>query len=139
MEYIDRQTLPTVSDVEAASLKKLREEHSVVVAGFFSPDDTTLLEQFTQAANGLKDDYVFATTTNPGAVQAEGVSIPSVILFKKTAEERTVLSPWNSPEALQSLIKTAATPLIVEFLPELYADFLAVPSLSLSNLERTPD
>ncbi|KAK0649315.1 hypothetical protein B0T16DRAFT_491967 [Cercophora newfieldiana] len=138
LEFLHRQKLPPVSEVDAVTLEKLREENSVVVAGFFGPDDSTLRDQFAAAANALKDEYVFATTAD----NAEGVSVPSIIISKKTPEERTVLSTWDSEETLQSLIKTAATPLIVEFLPELYADFLSgptpllgyiiLPSLSLS-------
>ena len=140
LEYLGRQKLPAVSDVDSASLKSLREGNSVVVAAFLDgTKDSVLKNQFSTVAEELKDDFVFAITTDSAAIQAEGVLTPSVVVFKKAAEERTVLSGWESEQPLRDFVKKATIPAVVEFLPELYESFLAVSTLPQAHsLPLTP-
>lgn len=119
--------MPAITDIKSsASLQDLRRAHNTVVVAYMDPEDRAGREDFAAVAREIKDDFVFCTSNNPNAVDQEGASIPSVVVYKNMAEERAVLSDPPSAEVMKGFVKAAAQPLIMELLPELHEKMLQV-------------
>lgn len=122
-----KQSLPAVSVLTTSeALDEFKTADKVVVVGYFGADDKSSNATFTEVAETLRDDYLFAATSDEALAKAEGVKQPSVVLYKTFDEGKNTFEEGFSKEALVTFAKTSATPLVGEVGPETYADYMSV-------------
>lgn len=124
--------MPAITNIESsASLHELRRTHYTVVVSYLDPEDRAARERFAASAEHMKDDFVFCISNDQSAAAQEKASMPSVVVYKNVAEERSVLRNPHSAEAITDFVKAAAQPLIMELLPELHEKMLQVCFLTI--------
>lgn len=121
-----KQALPAVSTVNEENLEEFKTMDKIVIIGYIAPDDKVANEAFTSFAESQRDNYLFATTNDPTIAKAEGVSQPSIVLYKDFDEKKAVYGGGLEQDAILSWVKTASTPLVGEIGPETYSDYIAV-------------
>ncbi|KAI5361203.1 Putative protein disulfide isomerase, Thioredoxin domain, Thioredoxin-like superfamily [Septoria linicola] len=126
VSYMTKQSLPAVSLLPSAeSLEEFKTADNVVLVGFFGADDKSSNATFSELAEELRDDYLFAATSDAALAKAEGVEQPAVVLYKTFDEGKNTYTEGFSKDALVTFAKTAATPLIGEVGPDTYADYMS--------------
>lgn len=60
----------------------MKERDDVVIMGFFKDESDTLLEQYLEANNDIRDDYNFAHTFDATAKKHFGITESSVVMFQ---------------------------------------------------------
>lgn len=123
-----KQSLPAVSVLDTDSLEDFKTADKVVLVAYFDKDDKSSNETFTSVANALRDDYLFGATSDAALAKAEGIKVPSVVLYKSFDEGKNTFTEKFDKEALEKFAKTSATPLIGEVGPETYSGYMAVSS-----------
>ena len=98
----------------------------VVIIGYIGADDKAANEIFTSFAESQRDTYLFAATSDPAIAKAEGVSQPSIVLYKDFDEKKAVYDGELSKDAIFSWVKTASTPLVGEIGHETYSEYITV-------------
>ena len=127
VSYMTKQSLPAVSLLgDSEALEEFKTADKVVLVGYFSADDKSSNATFSEFAEELRDDYLFAATSDAALAKAEGVEQPAVVLYKTFDEGKNTYTEGFSKDALVTFAKTAATPLIGEVGPETYAGYMAV-------------
>lgn len=126
VSYMVKQSLPAVSILSTAeALEEFKTADKVVLVGYFGADDKSSNATFTELAEELRDNYLFAATSDAALAKAEGVEQPAVVLYKSFDEGKTTYTEGFSKDALVTFAKTAATPLIGEVGPETYSDYMS--------------
>jgi protein disulfide-isomerase A1 len=120
-----KQALPAVSVLDSETLEDFKTADKVVVVAYFDKDDKASNETFTSVANSLRDDYLFGAVSNPDTVKAEGVKVPSIVLYKSFDEGKNTFEEKFEKEAIEKFARAAATPLIGEVGPETYSGYMA--------------
>ncbi|KAK4186148.1 putative disulfide-isomerase precursor [Podospora australis] len=123
--YMIKQSLPAVSDVTKDTLEEFKKADKVVVVAYVDASDKASSEAFASVAEKLRDDYPFGVSSDAALAEAEGVKVPSVVVYKDFDEGKSVFSEKFEAEAIQKFAKTAATPLIGEIGPETYSDYMS--------------
>lgn len=123
-----KQSLPAVSVLDTETLEDFKTADKVVLVAYFDKDDKSSNETFTSVANALRDDYLFGATSDAALAKAEGIKVPSVVLYKSFDEGKNTFTEKFDKEALEKFAKTSATPLIGEVGPETYSGYMAVSS-----------
>lgn len=127
VSFMTKQQLPAVSLLTTqAALDEFKTADKIVLVGYFAADDKTSNATFTELAEDLRDDYLFAATNDAALAKAEGVELPAVILYKSFDEGKNTYTEALDKDALITFAKTSATPLIGEVGPETYSDYMAV-------------
>lgn len=127
VSYMTKQSLPAVSLLPSSeSLEEFKTADKVVLVGFFGADDKTSNATFAELADQLRDDYLFAATSDAALAKAEGVEQPAVVLYKAFDEGKNTFTKAFDKEALVTFAKNAATPLIGEVGPETYSGYMDV-------------
>lgn len=124
VSYLRRQLLPTMSVITADSLQDFKGATSVVVVGCLAPDDDISREAFKSVAQAMHEQYVFGLSDDDTLAKAEHINIPSVILYKDFDEGKNVFELTHDSQAIASFVKAHATPLVVDFLPEVHASYM---------------
>lgn len=120
-----KQQLPAVSLLTPETLDDFKTTDKVVVVGYFGADDKTTNQTFANAAESLRDEYIFGATNDAALAKAEGVKQPGIVLYKDFDEGKTVFEEAFGDEAITKFIKTASTPLIGEIGPETYGGYIS--------------
>jgi len=120
-----KQSLPAVSDLTAETIEEFKTADKVVLVAYFAADDKASNETFTSVANGLRDNYLFGATNDASLAKKEGVSQPSLVLYKSFDDGKDVFTETFDKETIEKFAKTAATPLVGEVGPETYSDYMA--------------
>ena len=60
----------------------MKERDDVVIMGFFKDENDSLLEQYLEANNDIRDDYNFAHTFDATAKKHFGITESSVVMFQ---------------------------------------------------------
>lgn len=127
ISYMTKQSLPAVSLLESSTaLEEFKTADKVVLVGFFGADDKSSNATFTEVAEELRDNFLFAATSDADLAKAEGVKQPAIVLYKSFDEGKNTFEEKFSKDAVTSFAKTASTPLIGEVGPETYAGYMAV-------------
>ena len=129
-----KQSLPSVSVVDKATLEDFKTADKVVLVGYFASDDKASNETFTAVANSLRDNYLFGATSDAALAKAEGVKQPSIVLYKSFDEGKNTFDEKFTKEAITTFANTASVPLIGEVGPETYAGYMAVSAPASSQL-----
>lgn len=126
-----KQSLPAVSTLDsAASLKDFRESDSVVLVGYFDADDKESNATFTEAANAMRDSYLFGATNDAELAKEDGVKQPAIVLYKSFDEGKVVFSDKFDKAAIEAFAKKASTPLVGEVGPDTYQGYMSVSDLN---------
>jgi len=125
VSYMTKQSLPAVSLLTKETIADFKTADKVVLVGYFAADDKTSNTTFTDAAETLRDSFLFGASNDAELATAEGVSFPSVILYKSFDEGKSVFSEALTADAIVQFAKTASIPLIGEVGPETYAGYMA--------------
>lgn len=120
-----KQSLPPVSTLTTETLEDFKTADKVVLVAYFAADDKTSNASFTTVAEKLRDTYLFGAVTDAELAKAEGVSFPSVILYKSFDEGKSIFSESMESEAVEKFVTTASIPLVGEVGPETYAGYMA--------------
>ncbi|KAK0515254.1 hypothetical protein JMJ35_002633 [Cladonia borealis] len=125
ISYMTKQALPAVSVLTSETLEEFKTSDKVVVVGYFAADDKTSNTTFAEAAETMRDDYLFGATNDAALGDAEGVKQPAIVLYKSFDEGKDVFEEKFDKEAISKFAKTAAIPLVGEVGPETYAGYMA--------------
>lgn len=119
-----RQSLPAVSDVTAENHEEfIKSDKIVAIAYLASPTDAPAAE-FSATADSHRDDYLFGLTVDKAAVEAAGVTPPTVVVYRSFDEPKSEYPyPISSltKKDLEEWVKDLAIPVIDEVNGENYA------------------
>jgi len=119
-----KQSGPAVAAIaDAAALKALEEASDISVVGFFAADSEEG-KAFAAAADSLREDYSFHSSSDAALASSVGVSVPAVVVFKPFDEKRAIFSGSITSDALSAFVKKQALPLFGEIGPENYQKYL---------------
>ena len=121
-----KQSLPAVSILSSETLEEFKTADKVVVVAFFDAADKASNTTFTEAAESMRDDYLFGATNDAALAKAEGVKQPAIILYKNFDEGKNTFAEKFDKDAISKFAKAAAVPLVGEVGPETYATYMAV-------------
>ncbi len=121
-----KQALPAVSVLTSETLEEFKTSDKVVVVGYFAADDKTSNTTFAEAAETMRDNYLFGATSDAALAEGEGVKQPAIVLYKSFDEGKDVFEEKFDKEAISKFAKTAAIPLVGEVGPETYAGYMGV-------------
>lgn len=121
-----KQSLPAVSILTTESIEEFKTADKVVLVAYFEADDKASNSSFGEAAEALRDSYLFGATNDATLAKAEGVKQPSIVLYKTFDDGKATFDGKFEKEAIESFAKVAATPLVGEVGPDTYAAYMAV-------------
>jgi len=76
-------------------------------------------------ADALRESFLFGATNDATLAKAEGVTIPSLVLYKSFDEGKAVFDGKVDAASIEKFAKTASIPLIGEVGPETYSGYMA--------------
>lgn len=120
-----KQALPAVSLLTKETLDKFKTADKVVMVGYFAADDKASNETFTSVAEQLRDEYMFGATNDAAVAEAEGIKLPSIVLYKTFDEGKNKFEDKFDIEAIEKFARMAATPLVGEVGPDTYSDYMS--------------
>lgn len=123
--YMIKQSLPAVSTLTKETIEEFKTADKVVLVAYFDADDKASNETFTSAADSLRDTFLFGATSDAVLAKAEGVTVPSIVLYKQFDEGKSTFTEKFEKEAIENFAKTASIPLVGEVGPETYAGYMA--------------
>jgi protein disulfide-isomerase A1 len=130
-----KQNLPAVSVLDKDTLSDFKTSDSVVLVAYFAADDKASNETYTAVANTLRDNYLFGAISDAAIAKEDGVTQPSIVLYKTFDEGKNTFTEKFNAEAIEKFAKAAATPLIGEVGPETYSTYMSVSSATAGASE----
>lgn len=121
-----KQALPAVSVLTSENFEEFKSSDKVVIVGCFDADDKSSNTTFTEAAESMRDDYLFGATNDAKLCKAEGASVPGIVLYKTFDEGKDIYDGKFEKDEISKFTKSAAIPLVGEVGPETYAGYMAV-------------
>ncbi|GAB7356151.1 hypothetical protein MBLNU459_g6744t1 [Dothideomycetes sp. NU459] len=125
ISYMTKQSMPAVSVVDKSTLEDFKTADKVVLVAYFAAGDKASNETFSAVAETLRDSYLFGASSDAALAKAEGVSQPSIVLYKSFDEGKNTFEDKFTEETIASFVKTSAVPLIGEVGPDTYAGYMA--------------
>lgn len=123
ISYMQKQALPALSEVSAASLPEFKTRDRVVVVAYVSSKDSEERRTFSDIANQARDDFVFGVVDDAEAAKAAGVSTPAIVLYRQFDDPEVKFSgKWNEDDVMDFL-NTEKIPLIDEVGPENFMSY----------------
>jgi protein disulfide-isomerase A1 len=123
ISYMTKQALPAVSEVTAANHDEFKVADKIVAVAYLPSTTSAPAPEFSAAAEKHRDDYLFGLVTDKSAIP-EGVTVPSIVLYRKFDEEKTVF-PYPVADAtndeITNWIKELSVPIVDEVGAENYA------------------
>ena len=120
-----KQSLPAVSILTKDTIGDFKTADKVVLVGYFEADDKKSNESFSEAAEKLRDNYLFGASNDAELAKAEGVTFPSVVLYKSFDEGKNVFEGALDAVAIEKFASVKSIPLIGEVGPETYSGYMA--------------
>lgn len=120
-----KQSLPAVSLLTEDTITDFKTADQLVVIGYFGSDDVKSNATYTALAEKLRDNYLFGATSDPALAEAEGVKTPTIVVYKKYDDPKTVYDGEFEVEALREFAAFSAIPLIGEVGPETYSGYMS--------------
>jgi len=124
VSYMTKQSLPAVSILTKETIEDFKKQDKVVLVAYFAADDKASNTTFTSVAEKLRDSYLFGASSDAELAKAEGVSLPSVVLYKSFDEGKNVFEEALDADAIENFAKVKSIPLIGEVGPETYAGYM---------------
>jgi len=125
VSYMTKQSLPAVSILSKDTLEDFKTADKVVLVAYFDVEDKTSNATFSTVAEKLRDNFLFGASSDAALAEAEGVSFPSVVLYKSFDEGKSIFTEVFDAETIEKFANTASIPLIGEVGPETYAGYMA--------------
>jgi protein disulfide-isomerase A1 len=123
-----RQSLPAVSEVTFANLEEFQKADKVVVIAYLSSATGAPAPEFSATADKHREDYLFGSTTDEEAIDAAGVKVPSIVVYRSFDEPKTEF-PYPAHDAtveeIEDWLAELSIPLIDEVSGENYATYAA--------------
>lgn len=127
VSYMTKQAMPAVSELLTVDAHEdFKTADKVVLVGYFAADDKTSNATFTDAAEELRDSFLFGATSDAALAEAAGVKQPAVVLYKAFDEGKSTFDKKFTKEALTEFAKIASLPLVGEVGPDTYAGYMEV-------------
>ncbi|CAK7562882.1 MAG: protein disulfide-isomerase precursor [Sporothrix epigloea] len=123
--YMIKQSLPAVSTVTRSNLDEFKKADKVVLVAYFKADDKASNETFTKVAEKLRDNFPFGASSDAELAEAEGITVPSIVLYKDFDEGKAVFTEKFDDAAIEKFAMTASMPLIGEVGPETYSGYMS--------------
>jgi protein disulfide-isomerase A1 len=120
-----KQSLPAVSILAKESLDEFKTADKVVVVAFLDSADKSSNETFTAIAEKGRNDFLFGAVHDAAVAEAEGVTVPGVVVYKKFDEGKDVFDGGFTTAEIESFVKAAAIPLVGEVGPDTYQGYMA--------------
>jgi len=119
-----KQALPSLSSVSAAELADFKTKDKVVLVGFFDKNSADL-KNFAALADKHRDTFVFGHVAEAEAAKAEGVKVPSIVLYRTFDDEKKVVftGKVGNSEEIEDFLKAESIPLIDEVGPENFVSY----------------
>ncbi|CAN8103344.1 unnamed protein product [Discula destructiva] len=117
VEFMERQTLPTVSDLQTKQQHDdflFKEKGEIVLMAYFDSNDDHHPRVLAAAAEKLHEDFPLGKTSDVNAAQAAGVPFPSLVLYRPDDEGKVVFDKVWDVDAIKEFAKTGHKPLIGE-------------------------
>jgi protein disulfide-isomerase A1 len=129
-----KQALPAVSVLDKATFADFKTSDSVVLVAYFAADDKTSNTTFESVADSLRDSYLFGAVNDAELAKEEGVTFPSIVLYKSFDEGKNTFTEKFDKEAIEKFAKAAATPLVGEVGPDTYSTYMSVSFVRFSKI-----
>ncbi|KAF2740631.1 hypothetical protein EJ04DRAFT_530830 [Polyplosphaeria fusca] len=113
--FVTKWELPVMSYVPAANLAYFKSINDIVVVAYVRKDQVNLVETFGAVAKRHWKDFVFGYVTEAQAVDAEGLAMPALALYKNTDGENKVLNGPFKETDVETLLEGASSMLIGDF------------------------
>jgi protein disulfide-isomerase A1 len=124
ISYMIKQSLPAVSNVNAADLAEFKKADKVVVLAYLPSATGALASEFSKTAEKHRDDYLFGLVTDLDAAAHSAVVPPAIVVYRSFDEpETTYPYPIASATAedLETWISDLSIPIVDEVNGENYA------------------
>lgn len=123
VSYMNKMSLPAVSTIDKTSLENFKTSDDVVVVGFFADNDAN--KTFTAVADVLRESFLFGATSDPALAEAEGVTVPAVVMYKNYDDAKTIYtgSSFTTDELLK-FVKLESVPLVGEVGPSTFSGYM---------------
>lgn len=125
MSYLIKQSMPAVSSITSESIEEFKKTDKVVIVAYFEADDKKSNTTYSEAAEELRNDFVFGATNDAALAKAEGIKTPGIILYKDFDEGKSLYTETFAKEEIEKFIRSASIPLIGEIGPDTYAGYMA--------------
>jgi protein disulfide-isomerase A1 len=125
ISYMTKQSLPAVSLLTTETFEDFKSADKVVLVAYFDADDKTSNTTFATVAENLRDNFLFGASSDAALIKTEGVTVPSIVLYKSFDEGKSTYTEAFDVEAIEKFANTASIPLIGEVGPETYAGYMA--------------
>jgi len=125
-----RQSLPAVSEVTAENLDEFQKADKIVAIAYLSSSTDAPAAEFSATAEAHRDDYLFGSTIDKAAIEAAGVTPPTIVVYRSFDEPKSEYPyPISSitKKDLVDWIKELAIPVIDEVSGENYAVYAGSP------------
>lgn len=123
--YMVKQSLPAVSILSKDNLEEFKTADKVVLVAYIDAEDKAWNETYTTVAEALRESFLFGATNDATLAKAEGVTIPSLVLYKSFDEGKNVYDGKVDADSIEKFAKTASIPLIGEVGPQTYSGYMA--------------
>ncbi|KAF8528674.1 thioredoxin-like domain-containing protein [Gautieria morchelliformis] len=141
ISYMVKQSLPAVTEVNAANYEEFKQADRVVAIAYVTETSGAPAPSFSAAAEKHRDDYLFGLSTDPKVIADAGVSPPALVLYRKfddpKVEYPTSLVASLTVEDIETFIKDNSMPLVDEVGADNY-QFYAESGLPLAYLFLDP-
>lgn len=127
LAFLQRQAMPAVAEITLESFQNFKSSFDTIAVAYLDEFDDAARKSFICLAEDMHDDLVFGVTSDRDLAAAEDVGIPTIVVYKSVAEQKTVLYNNLSQETMAKFLRMATRPLVMEILPELYEDMSKVP------------
>lgn len=117
--------MPAVSLLTSETLADFKTADKVVLVAYFAADDKASNTTFTAVAEKHRDSYLFGATNDVEVAKSEGVTFPSIVLYKSFDEGKSVFPGALEQEAIEKFASIASIPLVGEVGPETYSGYMA--------------
>ncbi|KAH9482699.1 Protein disulfide-isomerase [Psilocybe cubensis] len=130
ISYMIKQSLPAVSEVTAENHEEFTKSDKIVAIAYLATSTDAPAAEFSATANSHRDDYLFGLTTDKAAIEAAGVTPPTVVVYRSFDEPKSEYPyPISSltKKDLEEWVKELAIPILDEVNGENYAIYAGSP------------
>ncbi|KAI0068755.1 protein disulfide isomerase [Artomyces pyxidatus] len=123
ISYMVKQSLPAVSEVTASNLEEFKHADKLVVVAYVASSTDAPAPQFSATAEKHRDDYLFGLSTDKAAIEAAGVTPPTIVVYRDF-DEPQITYPYPivsaDVEEIEKWIKELSIPVFDEVNAENY-------------------
>ena len=121
-----QQSTPAAVRLTASNIAEFKSSNQVAFIGYIHVADANSNRIFSDAAERLRDEFVFGIINDPTVAHAEGVKQPGLVLYKHFDERVKDFEQELEINAISNFTKTYGVPLIGEINLETYTAYIKV-------------